>query len=77
MRPHLAGLGITLRAMSQPIDETSAGEFMEGIFASLSQFANEIRGTGPKPACKRPAPGPVGLENRPWATCLQQDHEAR
>lgn len=44
IRRHLAGLGVTLRAVSQPIDETPAGKFMEGIFAALSQFDNEVRG---------------------------------
>ena len=44
IRRHLAGLGITLRSVSQPIDETPAGKFMEGIFAALSQFDNDIRG---------------------------------
>ena len=44
IRRHLAGLGITLRSVSQPIDETPAGKFMEGIFAALSQFDNDVRG---------------------------------
>jgi len=44
IRRHLAGLGITLRSVSQPIDETPAGKFMEGIFAALAQFDNDIRG---------------------------------
>ena len=44
IRRHLAGLGVTLRAVSQPIDETPAGKFMEGIFAALSQFDNDVRG---------------------------------
>ena len=44
IRRHLAGLGMTLQAVSQPIDETPAGKFMEGIFAALSQFDNDIRG---------------------------------
>ncbi len=44
VRRHLAALGVTLRAVSQPIDETPAGKFMEGIFAALSQFDNEVRG---------------------------------
>ncbi|HVG08202.1 MAG TPA: recombinase family protein [Thermoanaerobaculia bacterium] len=44
IRRHLAGLGVTLRSVSQPIDETPAGKFMEGIFAALSQLDNEVRG---------------------------------
>ncbi len=44
IRRHLAGLGVTLRSVSQPIDETPAGKFMEGIFAALSQFDNDVRG---------------------------------
>lgn len=48
VRRHLAGLGVTLRAVSQPIDETPAGKFMEGIFAALSQLDNEVRGSRTK-----------------------------
>lgn len=48
IRRHLAGLGVTLRAVSQPIDETPAGKFMEGIFAALSQLDNEVRGSRTK-----------------------------
>ncbi len=44
VRRHLAQLGVTLRAVSQPIDETPAGKLIESIFAGLSQFDNEIRG---------------------------------
>ncbi len=45
IRRHLASLGVTLRAVSQPIDETPAGRFMEGIFSALAQFDNEVRGS--------------------------------
>ena len=48
VRRHLAGLGVTLRSVSQPIDETPAGKFMEGIFAALSQLDNEVRGSRTK-----------------------------
>ncbi len=48
IRRHLAGLGVTLRSVSQPIDETPAGKFMEGIFAALSQLDNEVRGSRTK-----------------------------
>jgi hypothetical protein len=38
---------MTLRAVSQPIDETPAGKFMEGIFAALSQELLGKRGNHP------------------------------
>jgi site-specific DNA recombinase len=40
---HLRGLGISLRSVTEPIDDSPAGRFMEGILAAMSQFDNEQR----------------------------------
>jgi site-specific DNA recombinase len=40
---HLRGLGIALRSVTEPIDDSPAGRFMEGILAAMSQFDNEQR----------------------------------
>lgn len=39
----LWGLGINLRSVTEPIDETSSGKLMGGILASFSQFDNDVR----------------------------------
>jgi DNA invertase Pin-like site-specific DNA recombinase len=39
----LQKLGITLRSVTEPINETSIGQLMEGILASFSQFDNDVR----------------------------------
>ena len=43
---HLRGLGIALRSVTEPIDDSPAGRFMEGILAAMSQFDNEQRTAG-------------------------------
>ena len=43
VRAHLHKLGITLRSVTEPIDETSTGKLMEGILASFAQFDNDVR----------------------------------
>lgn len=39
----LRGLGIALRSVTEPIDDTPAGRLMEGILASMAQFDNDVR----------------------------------
>ena len=39
----LAGLGISLRSVTEPTDETSTGKLMEGILAAFAQFDNDVR----------------------------------
>lgn len=39
----LRGLGVTLRSVTEPIDESPAGRLMEGILASMAQFDNDVR----------------------------------
>jgi site-specific DNA recombinase len=39
----LAGLGISLRSVTEPTDDTSTGKLMEGILAAFAQFDNDVR----------------------------------
>lgn len=39
----LRGLGITLRSVTEPIDESPSGRLMEGILASMAQFDNDVK----------------------------------
>ena len=39
----LRGFGITLRSVTEPIDESPSGRLMEGILAAMAQFDNEQR----------------------------------
>jgi site-specific DNA recombinase len=45
LRRLLAGLGITLRAAAQPIDDTPTGRAMEGMLSVFAQLDNEIKAT--------------------------------
>jgi len=70
IRAFLAGLGITLRSVSQPIDESPTGKLMEGVLAAIAQFDNDLRAEkttmGMKEALKRGRwtfPAPLGYLN--------------
>jgi site-specific DNA recombinase len=39
----LRGQGVALRSVTEPIDDSPAGRFMEGILASMAQFDNDLR----------------------------------
>lgn len=39
----LRGLGITLRSVTEPIDESPSGKLMEGILAAMAQFDNDVK----------------------------------
>jgi len=39
----LRGLGITLRSVTEPIDESPSGRLMEGILAAMAQFDNDVK----------------------------------
>lgn len=39
----LRGLGITLRSVTEPIDESPSGKLMEGILAAMAQFDNDSK----------------------------------
>ena len=41
LRGTLARLGITLRAVMQPIDDSPTGRLMEGVLAAFAQFDND------------------------------------
>ena len=41
LRALLQKLGVTLRSVTEPIDDTSTGQLMEGILASFAQFDND------------------------------------
>jgi len=40
---HLKSLGISLRSATEPIDDTSTGELMEGVLAACAKFDNDVR----------------------------------
>jgi site-specific DNA recombinase len=43
LRAVLADLHITLRSVTETIDDSSTGKLMEGIIASIAQFDNDVR----------------------------------
>lgn len=43
VRGLLTGLGVTLRSVTEPIDDTSSGRFMESMIAAVAQFDNDVR----------------------------------
>ena len=44
-------LGITLRSVTEPIDDSSTGKFIEGVLAAAAQFDNDVRQIVRGPAC--------------------------
>jgi site-specific DNA recombinase len=63
-------LGITLRAVAQPIDDSATGQLMDGILAAFSEFDNNLRRdrtlTGMKAAAEKGRwtfPTPLGYRN--------------
>ncbi len=70
VRAQLGRLGMTLRAVTQAIDETPTGKLMEGVLAAIAQFDNDQRAEkttlGMKEALKRGRwtfPAPLGYRN--------------
>ena len=43
LRAILADLHVTVRSVTEPIDDSSTGKLMEGIIASFAQFDNDVR----------------------------------
>jgi site-specific DNA recombinase len=43
LKAYLMKLGITLRAVAQPIDDSATGQLMDGILAAFSEFDNNLR----------------------------------
>jgi len=67
IRALLSKLNITLRSVTEPIDDSSTGKLMEGIIACFSQFDNDQRAeltvVGMKAALEKdtwPFPTPLG-----------------
>ena len=85
IRALLASFGISLRSVTQPIDDSPTGKLMEGMLAAIAQFDNDQRAEktslGMKEAMKRgrwPFPAPLGYVNlrRPDGTeTLEHDSE--
>lgn len=68
----LRGLGITLRSVTEPIDDSPSGRLMEGILAAMAQFDNDVRServvAGMKAAVDRGRwvwVAPLGYRNMP------------
>ena len=57
LKAYLQKLGITLRAVAQPIDDSATGQLMDGILAAFNEFDNNVRRerctTGMKAAANR------------------------
>ena len=57
LKAYLQKLGITLRAVAQPIDDSVTGKLMDGILAAFNEFDNNVRRerctTGMQAAAKR------------------------
>lgn len=51
----LRGQGIALRSVTEPIDDSPAGRFMEGICAAMAQFDNDLRSDRTKVGMKAAA----------------------
>lgn len=43
LRSQLATLGITLRSVTEPIDDSSTGKLIEGMVSTIAQFDNDVR----------------------------------
>ena len=66
----LAGMGVKLRAATQPLEDSAAGRAIEGVFAVFNQLDNELRAekiqAGMKEAALRgrwPHRAPLGYRN--------------
>ena len=71
IRAQLSKLGITLRSVTEPIDETSSGKLMESLLSAYAQFDNDVRSertrTGMQAALKAgrwPFGAPVGYRRQ-------------
>jgi site-specific DNA recombinase len=41
---HLRSLGMVLRSVTEPVDESPSGELMDAVLAAMHQFENQLRG---------------------------------
>lgn len=70
LRGVLAGMGVQLRSVTEPVEEGSAGRFVETLLAAVAQFDNDVRSertvAGMKAAIVRgrwPYVAPIGYLN--------------
>ena len=84
VRGMLTGFGISLRSVTEPINDTSAGKFMENVIASAAQYDNDVRSErtieGMSSALKRGRwtfPLPIGYRrvSSVLGTKIEQDPE--
>jgi DNA invertase Pin-like site-specific DNA recombinase len=66
----LSGLKITLRSVTEPLDDSPSGKLMENVLASFAQFDNDVRAertkAGMKAALEKgrwPFKAPLGYKN--------------
>lgn len=75
LRAHLQSLGISLRSVMEPIDDTSTGKLMEGVLAAFAQFDNDVRSERTRAGMRAALelgrwtyPAPLGYRNSPkWS----------
>jgi site-specific DNA recombinase len=75
LRAHLKSLGISLRSVTEPIDDTSTGKLMEGVLAAFAQFDNDVRSDRTRAGMQAALelgrwtfPAPLGYLNAPkWS----------
>ncbi len=76
LRAHLKSPGISLRSVTEPIDDTSTGKLMEGVLASFAQFDNDVRSERTRAGMRAALelgrwtfPAPLGYLNAPkWSS---------
>ena len=76
LRAHLKSLGISLRSVTEPIDDTSTGKLMEGVLAAFAQFDNDVRSERTRAGMRAALelgrwtfPAPLGYLNAPkWSS---------
>src|SRR5215211_6447832 len=83
LRAHLKSLGISLRSATEPIDDTSTGQLMEGVLAAFAQFDNDVRSDRTRAGMRAALElgrwvflAPIGYLNapRPMGKSLTADH---
>lgn len=75
LRAHLQSLGISLRSVMEPIDDSSTGKLMEGVLAAFAQFDNDVRSERTRAGMRAALelgrwtyPAPLGYRNSPkWS----------
>lgn len=79
IRAALTRSKIILRSVSEPIDETPQGKFMEGIYASVAQLDNDVRAERTKEGLKEKVKqglwawkAPLGYKNSPEGLVLDE-----